>query len=256
MKKITKQTLLFLSMSGTAAACIILILFLLYKLIKPGLLFYVPELTPVIRLALLVLMIALGMLYALLLICISASFKIRNCSVLLLYYLQYLFPAVKLIGKWMGYTQAVCHAYIHVMNRLVLQKKIQIAPESILVLVPHCLQWDKCPHKITRDVSNCRQCGHCPIGTLLTVTRSMHTALAVATGGTLARQIIQQNHPKAIIAIACERDLISGMEDVMPLPVLGLLNSRPNGPCLNTDVDITALRNLLTTITGEEYERT
>jgi uncharacterized protein len=39
-----------------------------------------------------------------------------------------------------------------------------------------------------------------------------------------------------IIAVACERDLASGIQDTHPLPVYGILNSRPFGPCLDTDV--------------------
>ena len=62
--------------------------------------------------------------------------------------------------------------------------------------------------------------------------------LAVATGGTLARQVVKAIRPKAIVAVACERDLTSGIQDVFPLPVLGVLNERPNGPCFNTRVDI------------------
>jgi hypothetical protein len=75
---------------------------------------------------------------------------------------------------------------------------------------------------------------------------------AVATGGTLARQIVRQYRPKAIIAIACERDLISGIQDIFPLPVLGLLNERPYGPCFNTQVDMAALQKLYNTLIGEQ----
>jgi len=59
----------------------------------------------------------------------------------------------------------------------------------------------------------------------------------VATGGTLARDFVKHYKPEAIIAIACERDLTSGIQDVTPLPVIGILNIRPNGPCNNTEVD-------------------
>jgi len=62
--------------------------------------------------------------------------------------------------------------------------------------------------------------------------------MAVATGGTLARQMVKQIRPKAIVAVACERDLTSGIQDVFPLPVVGVLNERPFGPCFNTRVDI------------------
>jgi hypothetical protein len=40
------------------------------------------------------------------------------------------------------------------------------------------------------------------------------------------------------VAVACELDLTSGIQDSYPLPVIGILNERPNGPCINTKVDI------------------
>jgi len=44
--------------------------------------------------------------------------------------------------------------------------------------------------------------------------------LAVATGGTIARRIVVETHPDLIIAVACERDLTSGIQDTTPLPGL------------------------------------
>jgi hypothetical protein len=38
--------------------------------------------------------------------------------------------------------------------------------------------------------------------------------------------------------VACERDLTSGIKDCYPLPVIGVLNDRPFGPCFNTRVDV------------------
>ena len=62
--------------------------------------------------------------------------------------------------------------------------------------------------------------------------------VGVATGGTLARKYVKEYRPKAIVAIACERDLASGIQDCSPIPVLGVLNDRPFGPCFNTSVSI------------------
>ena len=52
-----------------------------------------------------------------------------------------------------------------------------------------------------------------------------------------------------MLAVACERDLTSGIKDCYPLPVIGILNERPFGPCFNTVVDVSkideALRQVL-----------
>lgn len=60
----------------------------------------------------------------------------------------------------------------------------------------------------------------------------------VASGGTFARKFARELKPKAIVAIACERDLTSGIQDLQKIPVVGVLNERPNGPCYNTTVQL------------------
>ena len=54
----------------------------------------------------------------------------------------------------------------------------------------------------------------------------------------MARRVIKTLRPQAVVAIACERDLTSGIQDVFPLPIIGIFNERPFGPCCNTRVDI------------------
>ena len=72
-----------------------------------------------------------------------------------------------------------------------------------------------------------------------------HLALAVATGGTLARRVIGEVRPLAIIAVACETDLTSGIQDSYPLPVYGVLNERPHGPCRDTTVNLDRVREAI-----------
>jgi hypothetical protein len=48
-----------------------------------------------------------------------------------------------------------------------------------------------------------------------------------------------------ILAVACERDLASGIQDTYPLPVYGILNERPFGPCLDTRVSLARLEDAL-----------
>ena len=62
--------------------------------------------------------------------------------------------------------------------------------------------------------------------------------IEVVNGGTLARRRVAEMRPDGIIAVACERDLTLGIQDVYPVPVFGVINDRPYGPCLNTCVDM------------------
>jgi len=114
-----------------------------------------------------------------------------------------------------------------------------------LVLLPHCIQDFECQIKITGNVKNCKGCGKCEIKDLIELTDQYQVRIAVATGGTLARRIIVENKPEAIVAVACELDLTSGIQDSYPIPVIGILNERPHGPCINTKVDIQKVKSAI-----------
>ncbi len=163
--------------------------------------------------------------------------------------IKFLFPMAVRIGKIFGISRRQLEgSFIAVSNLIFMKSRIRVKANKLLVLVPHCLQLANCPHKITRDPSNCKRCGGCNIGDLVKLSEELGFIFFVATGGTLARQVVKNNRPQAVLAIACERDLMSGIQDVFPLPAVGVLNIRPNGPCYNTRVDIDEVRKVLSQI--------
>lgn len=150
-----------------------------------------------------------------------------------------LYPVALQLGKWLGVDEEkIKRSYILVSNQLVKTRVAGHALEHIVILAPHCLQWIDCPHKITIDVKNCKGCKRCPVSSLLDLSRNRGVELVVATGGTSARKILKEKRPEGVVAIACERDLTSGIQDIGGLPVIGVVNERPEGPCCNTRVDL------------------
>ena len=157
-----------------------------------------------------------------------------------------LFPAAVRLAKIFGISRRRLEgSFIATSNMMFNNMGIRVPAEKLLVVTPHCLQLATCPHKITRDPHNCKRCGGCDIGSLVTLADEMGFTFFVATGGTLARQVVYKTRPQAVLAIACERDLMSGIQDVYPLPAVGVLNIRPNGPCYNTHVDMSEVRRQL-----------
>jgi hypothetical protein len=160
--------------------------------------------------------------------------------------IQILFPFMVMVGRIVGISRArVQQSFIAINNQLVISNCHRAKPERLLLLLPHCIQDFDCDVKITRDVKNCRRCGKCLIKDLLELSEGYHVEIAVATGGTLARRIIGKHRPSAIVAVACELDLTTGIQDAYPLPVIGILNERPNGPCFNTRVDIEKVKEAI-----------
>ena len=153
--------------------------------------------------------------------------------------INFLFPFAVGLGRILNIPRGkVEQSFVAVNNALVKQHHVRVPSDRLLILTPHCLQLDTCPRKITRDIENCAQCGACSVGGLLGLCHKYHMHFVVANGGTLARQMVAKARPKAIIAVACERDLTSGIQDVFPIPVIAIFNERPFGPCFNTRVDI------------------
>ena len=163
------------------------------------------------------------------------------------------FPLMELLAKVVRMERKrVRHSFIKVNNELVLADRPRVRPERLLLLLPHCIQRSACPHRLNHNVDLCRRCGQCPVGGLLQLRDRYGFHLALATGGTIARRIVVQTRPRMIIAVACERDLTSGIQDSYPLPVFGILNQRPCGPCLDTLVSLAAVEGAVRLFLGLE----
>jgi hypothetical protein len=157
-----------------------------------------------------------------------------------------LFPFMILMGRLLGVSkEKVKQSFIELNNHLVRSNTNRTRPNRLLLLLPHCIQNFDCQIKITGNVKNCKGCGKCEIKDLIELSEEYQVKIAVATGGTLARRIIVENKPEAIVAVACELDLTSGIQDSYPIPIIGILNERPFGPCMNTRVDIEKVRRAI-----------
>ena len=164
---------------------------------------------------------------------------------------NWLFPWAITVGKIVGLSrETILSSFISVNNYLVRSKDTNLTADKVMVLAPHCLQNSDCPHKITLDIDNCLECGNCKIGELKQLCAQENAMFKIAGGGTLARKFIKENQPGGVIAIACENDLALGIQDIGVLPVLGVLNCRPHGPCVNTDVDLSSVQQAMQSLTG------
>jgi hypothetical protein len=162
--------------------------------------------------------------------------------------IKLLLPLMSGVGKLCGVSKdQVRRSFIAINNQLVLAQHLKATPDKLLLLMPHCLQFHECQFRITGSVVHCKKCGKCPIKGLVELSEKYGVGLAVATGGTLARRIVVERRPKLIIAVACERDLSSGIQDSYPLPVFGILNHRPQGPCFDTLVNLERVEEALQT---------
>ncbi|MCI0469459.1 MAG: DUF116 domain-containing protein [Nitrospirae bacterium] len=158
--------------------------------------------------------------------------------------LKLLYPLLMAVAAFMKDKKESLQLFIIDLNNRLIRAE-GFKTKKILLLLPHCLQINDCEVRITNDIYNCKRCGRCNIKDLIGIADENNLRLYVATGGTIARRIVKQEQAEAIVAVACERDLSSGIVDSYPMPVLGIPNCRPFGPCFNTQVDIERVKEAI-----------
>ena len=125
----------------------------------------------------------------------------------------------KLAGRF-GRRDWVENAAVKVYNALALVRGRKVGTGELLLLIPRCLS------KETLDG-------------VLGVAGRHGVPVFVATRGQLGRRVIRERRPRAVVAVACERDMVSGLHDVAgKVPVLGLTMTLPSGPCKDALLDL------------------
>ena len=128
----------------------------------------------------------------------------------------------RLAGRF-GRRDWVENAEVKVYNALAASRGRKVGQGELLLLIPRCLS------KVTLDG-------------VLGIAGKYGVPVFVATRGQLARRVIRERRPRAVVAVACERDMVSGLHDVAgKIPVLGLTMTLPSGPCKDAALDLVQL---------------
>jgi len=161
-------------------------------------------------------------------------------------WLKYITPIVRFMFKQLGLDyEKMVWSIISINNEFILNSVDKSSIKKFVIILPHCLQLESCGRKITTDIRNCARCGRCVVDPLIELSDKLSVNIFVATGGSVARRQVEISRPDLVIAVACERDLLSGISDILPLQAIGIINNRPEGPCINTTVDIDKIKSVI-----------
>jgi hypothetical protein len=243
---LTKKKWGFLFLSILSLVVLVLLVFLLWYLISPRLIVLSPFLSLVVEIIIFLFLVTVsgGLFLIVLSSALEKDFLFPHGEKQIT--LKILFPINLILGKVFGLSKdEIRESFIEVNNSLFKATRKRIKKDSLLILLPQCLQNNDCPYRVTTNINNCHRCGQCKIGEILQLGENCDASISIATGGTLARKVIVDKKPTVIVAVACERDLSSGIQDAYPVPVYGILNQRPYGPCVNTQVDFEELQEVI-----------
>jgi len=153
-------------------------------------------------------------------------------------FILFLLPKTVWLGMKLGISRdRVGNSFIKVHNFITKGFAGNLNTDRLLILLPRCLK---------RETRN----------QIMSRVNGNGFKVVTAGGGEQAREAIKQYRPTFILALACERDLMSGILDVAEkIPVLAIPNKRPEGPCKNTDVYLDELDETLRFVTDRRNKK-
>lgn len=153
-------------------------------------------------------------------------------------FFDFIFSGAFRLAKMAGVSRdRMGHSFVKAHNEISRATKPHGRAEKLLILLPRCLTKDQ-----LKEINSLKEIY--PI------------FIHVVSGGELARKRIKEVRPTAVIGVACERDLISGIRDVgRKISLIGIPNKRPEGPCQNTHIDMAELVRAIEFYMGPQTPR-
>jgi len=150
--------------------------------------------------------------------------------------------SLKLIG--IG-PENVDRLYIEFKNDRYRDEFKSISPKNKIIFLPQCLRAPKCKAEMTENGYKCVKCGsfrECKVYAIKAKAESMGYKIFINPGGSMVFKIIKKLRPKAVLGVACMKELVMAAEE-LKIPGQGVELLR-NG-CFNTDVDVEKVFALL-----------
>lgn len=227
---------LFTVCSTVAVICMLGSLGIILYLIEPRLFMIHPVLVPIALIITLLLIISVVILTSLILASVYTGKNFLISTRLGQMTASRILPLALAVAQKLGISRdRLGNSFVYFSNAIV-KASHKPGTGKTIIIFPRCLKSDL--KKEVQDIGKRANIGVFP-----------------ATGGGQARKVIIKERPSAVIGIACERDLISGIHDIAAwMPTLGVANERPEGPCKNTVVDLDELKKAIETLTGKTLD--
>ncbi|MEM5812425.1 MAG: DUF116 domain-containing protein [Candidatus Aenigmatarchaeota archaeon] len=119
-----------------------------------------------------------------------------------------------------------------------------ISPKFKIIFLPQCLRKISCRALLTESGYKCTNCSpdDCKVYAIKSAAEKKGYRVFICPGGTMVFKIIRKLRPKAVLGVACLKELVLAAEELrIPMQGIELLK---NG-CVNTDVDLEQVLSFL-----------
>ncbi len=127
---------------------------------------------------------------------------------------------------------------IDINNKLNLAKIKSIPNDKIAIFLPHCLRHLECPAKMDSSLGLlCVNCGKCGIGPFKVQAEEKGYNVFIAPGGSMVERLIEKNNFKAVIGVACNKELDLAFRMLKDKNIISLAVRLSKDGCVATSVN-------------------
>jgi len=134
--------------------------------------------------------------------------------------------------------------YIELKNEIHRENFGKVAPKYKLVFLPQCLRKSrKCKAKLGEEGYDCIACSKdCRAAEIKRLGESAGYRVFIVPGGSMVSKIVAKYRPKAVVGIACMKELVMALDELrVPTHAVELLKDG----CVETDVDMEKVKAAL-----------
>jgi hypothetical protein len=143
-------------------------------------------------------------------------------------------------------TDPLLRAFVQANNAAVRALYARRKPKDVLVLLPHCVVWNRCPKKVVKDLARCTECDLCQIEGILGIAERAKLPVRIAIRSADAYAEARGRGPDLTLAVACDDRLVKGITRVPEIPAFGLPLHLPIlDACYNNLVDVPGLQEAI-----------
>jgi len=117
-----------------------------------------------------------------------------------------------------------------------------------LILLPHCIQMARCKAEVLTDLSNCYECGLCPVGDYLPLQLSHGWETRLTNRSHKAYREARAYRPDLIVAVSCVDRLFKGLVKMTEVPCYVIPLQLPHRMCVDTTFSVPHLLAAMETL--------
>jgi hypothetical protein len=135
--------------------------------------------------------------------------------------------------------------YIELKNKLHRKRFVKTDYSNRILLLPQCLRSKDCEAELGEYGYVCKDCGRCHIPEIKGFAEELGYKVFILPGGGVVEKIIKAFKPKAVLGVACLKELVLGsiVCEKIKIPAQGVALLRDG--CVEADVHWSEVREAL-----------